>query len=410
MAYRWWILTLLTLGTIINYLDRIALTILNPVIRKDLSLDDTQYGWVTAAFQVCYALGFLLMGKFVDRFGTKLGYFTSAIWWSIAGMITSFARTPLQLGFFRATLGLGESGLFPSAIKAVTEWFPPKDRAFATGVFNAGTNIATMIGPALFVWMESIYGWRGCFVITGAIGIVWAAAWWLSYYVPDPVLITGSPAPVRKEQPMPWKEAFRYRQTWGFALGKFFSDPVWWFLLFWLPLYFYNVRKLDMAQVSWVLPFIYFVADIGSVAGGWLSGYFLRKGWSVARSRKTALFIFACLPPIAATGVLVDNLYLAVGLFSLATAAHQGWSANLYTTTSDLFPTRAVASVTGIGGAMGGLAGILFSAIVPGYVVPVLGYVPLFLGMSCFYLIGFAILNNLMGNFEKVPDKPASSA
>jgi MFS transporter, ACS family, hexuronate transporter len=307
-SYRWWILTLLTLGTIINYLDRIALAILIPVIRQDLDLDERKYGWV------------------VDTYGTRIGYTITGVWWSIAGIVTSIARTPWDLGFYRAMLGLGESGNFPSAIKAVAEWFPAKDRAFATGIFNAGTNVATMIGPAMFVAMKDAYGWRACFWITGAMGLVWSVIWWFSYYVPKPESVGPSENTAVNDQPMPWKEAIRHRQTWGFALAKAFSDPVWWFLLFWLPLYLYNVRKLDMNQVKWILPFIYLVADIGSVAGGWLSGYFLRLGWSVPKARKTTLFIFACLPPIAATAVLADNLYIAVGLFSLATAAHQGWS------------------------------------------------------------------------------------
>ena len=399
-TYRWWILTLLTLGTIINYLDRIALGILNPVIKKDLNLTDEMYGYVTGAFQLFYTVGFLLMGKFVDRYGTRLGYASAAIWWSISAMLHSFARTPFDLGIWRALLGLGEAGNFPSAIKAVAEWFPVKDRAFATGIFNAGTNVATMVGPFLFLTMNGLYGWRACFLITGGLGLIWVVAWWISYYVPQAGGGTG--VQVSSEKPMSWTEAVRYPQTWGFAFGKFFSDPVWWFLLFWLPLYLYNVRKLNMTEVSWILPFIYLMADVGSVAGGWLSGYFIRRGWSVARARKTTMFIFACMPPIASMAVLVDNLYIAVGLFSLATAAHQGWSANLYTTTSDVFPKRAVASVTGIGGALGGLSGFLFSAIIPSQVVPRVGYVPLFLGMSVFYLIGFVVLSRLMGDFTPI--------
>lgn len=400
MQYRWWILTLLTLGTIINYLDRIALGILIPVIRQDLALDDKSYAFVTGAFQICYSIGFLLMGKFVDRYGTRIGYAAAGLWWSAAGIVTSLARTPFDLGVYRALLGLGESGNFPSAIKAVAEWFAPKDRAFATGIFNAGTNVATMVGPVIFVAMKDAYGWRACFYITGALGVIWSIVWWFSYYVPKPG--PGETSADAVEAPMPWKEAIRMPETWGFGLAKALSDPVWWFLLFWLPLYLYDVRKLNMNEVKWILPFIYLMADIGSVAGGWLSGFFLRRGWSVPRARKTTLLIFACMPPIASLAVLADNLYVAIGLFSLATAAHQGWSANLYTTTSDVFPKRAVASVTGIGGALGGFSGFLFSAIIPGYVVPVLGYVPMFLGMSCFYLLGWLCLNKLMGDFEGV--------
>jgi ACS family hexuronate transporter-like MFS transporter len=398
--YRWWILTLLTFATTINYLDRIALGFLAQPIRAELGLDDQGYSRVVAAFQAAYTIGFLIMGKMIDRYGARIGYSFAALWWALASMLHPFARTPMQLGTFRALLGLGESGNFPSAIKAVAEWFPLKDRAFATGIFNAGTNMANIIGPPMFAWIFKYYGWRTCFFVTSTLGIIFSVVWYFSYYTPKTLDAQGVEAP--KEPPMPWLEALRHKQTWGFALGKFFSDPVWWFYLFWLPIYFYDVRHWSRDEVKWALPFIYFVADLGSVAGGWFSGFLIRRGWPVARARKTTLFICALVPPFAAFGVLAPNPVVAVVLFSLATAAHQGWSANLYTTTSDVFPKRAVASVVGIGGAAGGVAGVLFSALIPGYVVPILGYNPLFLSMGCFYFIGLYALHKLMGDLKPI--------
>lgn len=400
IRYRWWILTLLTLATTLNYLDRIALTFLSIPIWKDLGLNEQSYSRAVFAFQMAYTVGFLIMGKFVDRFGSRIGYATAAMWWAGASMLHGFARSAFQLSAFRALLGLGEAGNFPSAIKAVAEWFPVKDRAFATGIFNAGTNMANVIGPPLFAYVSVRYGWRACFFITSSLGMVFSVVWFISYYTPKTVDAAGVEAP--KEQPMPWMEALRHKQTWGFALGKFFSDPVWWFYLFWLPIYFYKVRGWSQEEMKWALPFIYIVADLGSVGGGWLSGYFIKRGWTVARARKTTLLICALCPPIAACGVLVPNAVWAVVLFSLATAAHQGWSANLYTTTSDVFPKRAVASVVGIGGAVGGLSGAVFSALVPGYVVPLFGYTPLFLTIGCFYLVGLYALHKLMGDLKPI--------
>lgn len=398
--YRWWVLTLLTLATTINYLDRIALGFLSQPIWRDLGLDEKGYSRVVFAFQAAYTVGFLIMGKFVDRYGARIGYSTAAAWWALSSMLHGFAQSPIQLGVFRALLGLGEAGNFPSAIKAVAEWFPVKDRAFATGIFNAGTNMANIVGPPLFAYVAFHYGWRYCFFITSSLGLIFSVVWFFSYYTPRTVNAAGIEAP--KDIPMPWMEALRYKQTWGFALGKFFSDPVWWFYLFWLPIYFYKVRGWTEDEMKWALPFIYLVADFGSVAGGWLSGYLIRRGWSVARARKTTLLICALCPPIAACGVLVTSPVLAVVMFSLATAAHQGWSANLYTTTSDVFPKRAVASVVGIGGAVGGVSGAIFSALVPGYVVPLFGYNALFLSIGCFYLVGLYALHKLMGDLQPI--------
>jgi len=403
-SYRWWILWLLFFATTINYLDRIVFSVLVPVIRKDLHLTDQDYGLVTGAFQTAYTIGFVFVGKFIDRFGTRIGYGAATLFWSIAAGLHAVARTPVDLGFWRAMLGLGESGNFPAAIKAVAEWFPPHERAFATGIFNAGTTAASIVGPPSLVWLSSIYGWRSAFVFTAGLGFVWLIMWWPTYRS-APV---DSTVPI--EPKVGWGEAFGLRETWGFAIGKFFSDPVWWFYLFWLPLYLYDVRKFDMKQVSWVLPAMYSMAAVGSVGGGWISGALLNRGWAAGKARKTAMALCAALMPIAALGVLVPSPTLAVFLFGLALAGHQGWSANLYTTTSDVFPKNAVASVIGIGGAAGGLAGVLFSAVIPGYVIPLVGYKPVFLIMGFFYVFAWLGVHHFMGDLKRIGSPSTQSA
>lgn len=390
---RWGILALLFFATTINYLDRIVFSVLIPVIRAEFGFNDIDYGKINAAFQFAYTIGFLFMGRLVDRRGTRFGYALSIAWWSLAAAGHVVANSVLSFSFWRAMLGLGEAGNFPAAIKSVAEWFPKKDRAFATGIFNAGTNVASMIGPPLFAWMAVGLGWRACFLITAGGGFVWLIFWLLAPRPPDAGDELAGPG-------MSWREALGYKQTWGFALAKFFSDPVWWFYLYWLPPYFFDVRKMDLKQIGWALPVIYLMADVGSVAGGWVSGWLIRRGWHHGTARKAAMLGFALCMPIAALSVLAPDPIAAIALISLATAAHQGWSANLYTTTSDVFPRTAVASVTGIGGAAGGVGGVIFSALVPGYLVTHFGYTPVFLIMGVFHLIGFLFAHFLMGRME----------
>jgi ACS family hexuronate transporter-like MFS transporter len=392
---RWWVLSLLFAATTINYLDRIVFSVLTPVIRSEFKFNDQEYGYITGAFQIAYTAGFLIAGKFIDRYGTRLGYGVAIAWWSLAAALHVASRSAIGLGFWRAMLGLGEAGNFPAAIKAVAEWFPLKDRAFATGVFNAGSNVASMIGPPLFVHMTDAMGWRACFLITGGLGFLWLAAWLASYRKPPEASKTEA-----KEISIGWAQALNFRETWGFAIAKFFTDPVWWFYLYWLPPYLYDVRKFKLTEIGWALPVVYLMADVGSVGGGWISGYLIRRGWPHGRARKTAMAICAVSMPVAALAVLAESPVLAVALVSLATSAHQGWSANLFTTTSDVFPKNAVASVTGIGGFAGGLGGFLFSAVIPGYVVMHFGYTPVFLTMGCFHLIALFWVHRLMGKME----------
>ncbi len=408
---RWVMLGLLFFATTINYLDRIVFSTLIPVIREELKLTDSQYGNINGAFQAAYTIGFLFMGKFIDRYGTRIGYAVSIVWWSLAAGLHALAGSAFGLSFWRAMLGLGEAGNFPAAIKSVAEWFPRKDRAFATGIFNAGTNVASMVGPPLFVAMNVALGWRACFLITASLGFVWLAAWLILYRLPgehrsanaaEVAYIHSDREESTGEAKIGWLAALGYRETWGFALAKFFTDPVWWFYLYWLPPYLYDVRKFDLKQIGWALPVVYLMADIGSVGGGWISGALIRRGWTHARARKTAMAICACAMPVAALAVLADSPLVAIALVSLATSAHQGWSANLFTTTSDVFPRRAVASVTGIGGCAGGVGGVIFSAVLPGYIVENFGYTPVFLTMGAFHLIALAIVHRLLGDMKPV--------
>jgi len=392
-AVRWRILALLFFATTINYLDRILISVLIPVIRTELHLTDKDYGYLQGAFTAAYTVGFLVAGKFIDRFGTRIGYATAIVWWSIAAILHTVGGSVFSLGFWRAMLGFGEAGNFPAAIKSVAEWFPKKDRAFATGIFNSGTNIASMVGPPLFVWISVKWGWRTAFISTGCTGFIWVVVWLLSYRKPPEKVAPEDAATVK---PVSWTEALRYRQTWAFAAGKFLTDPVWWFYLNWLPLYLFDVRKFNMQEISWTLPVIYLAADVGSVAGGWFSGLLMRKGWEVGRARRCAMAICAFCMPVAAMCAFTKSPIATIALVSLATAAHQGWSANLFSTTSDAFPSQTVASVTGIGGCAGGAGGFLFSSVIPGFVVTYFGYTPMFLFMGGLHICALFVLMALL--------------
>lgn len=410
--YRWWILSLLFFATTVNYLDRILLGFLYPIIREELHITDQQYGYVQACFSAAYTVGFLIMGKFIDKVGTRIGYLVSLVWWSLAAALHATAGSTFALGLWRAVLGVGEAGNFPAAIKSVTEWFPKQDRAFATGIFNAGSNVASMIGPPAFAFIAGAYGWRMCFFITASLGLVWVVLWVLTYHRPEvhprvneaerEYILGAADAEAANEPAVGWAKALTYKQTWGFALAKFLTDPVWWFYLNWLPPYLYDVRKFKMTEIAWALPFIYLMADFGSVGGGWISGFLMRRGWPNGKARKTAMALCAACMPIGAMCVLAGNPILAVILISFATSGHQGWSANLYTTATDVFPKATSASVTGIGGCLGGVGGVIFSALLPGYIVTHFGYTPIFLIMGSFHLIALLIVHLLLGDMKRL--------
>ncbi|MES2060778.1 MAG: MFS transporter [Bacteroidota bacterium] len=371
--YRWVVVGLLFFATTINYLDRQVIGLLKPTLEKQFSWTEEDYSHIVMAFQTAYAIGLLAFGGFIDRLGTKLGYTVSLIVWSLAAMLHAVVKSTLGFGVVRAALGLGESGNFPAAIKVVAEWFPKKERALATGVFNSGANIGAVVAPVMVPWILGIYGWQMAFIITGAIGFVWLIFWWFLYEIParhkkinaaefehihsdieEPV-VENAP-----EEKVKWVRLFGIRQTWAFVVGKFLTDPIWYFFLFWLPSYFSSTFHLDLSKPSLPLVLIYTATTVGSIGGGYLSSWFIKSGMPIFRARKTAMFIFAlCVVPIFAARYAA-NIWQAVGLISLAAAAHQAWSANIFTTASDVFPKRAVSSVVGIGGMAGSIGGIAF--------------------------------------------------
>ncbi len=368
--YRWVIVTLLFFATTINYLDRQVIGLLKDNLAKDFNWSEKDYSNIVMAFSTAYAIGLLVFGRLVDKIGTRLGYTISIIIWSIAAMLHAFAKSTVSFGIARSGLGFGEGGNFPTAIKAIAEWFPKKDRAFATGIFNSGTNIAAMIGPPVIAWIFTSYGWKETFLWTGALGFIWLIGWLYFFHIPSKqknitqkelaYIVSDNDAEILPEQKISWLKILKLKQTWAFVFGKFLTDPIWWFYLFWVPSYFNSTYSLNISKSAIHVSTVYVFAGFGSVAGGYLSGMLIKKGWPVYKARKTAMFIFACCVVPVLFIQFTDDIWLAVALISLAAAAHQAWSANIFTTASDMFPKNAVSSVVGIGGMAGSIGGILF--------------------------------------------------
>ncbi len=366
--YRWTICTLLFLATTINYVDRQILSLVKPILDVELGWSNEEFGIVNAVFQGAYGFGLLFFGWFVDRYGAKVGYAVSIIGWSFAAMGHSVVSTVTGFMIARASLGVSEGGNFPSAIKATAQWFPKRERAYATSIFNAGTNVGAILAPAIVPWIAFTYGWQMAFVFAGVAGLLWLLVW-IPFYdrpekskrllAPERAYIESDKDEATQGQKVSWLRLLRYPQTWSFIVAKFMTDPVWWFFLIWLPDYFKKTRGLDIKE-SWVhLVTIYVIVTILSIFGGWVIGYLNKQGWTITRARKTGMFVFAlCVIPI----IVVTNVgeWVAVLLIGIAAAAHQAWSANLYTTVSDMFPKNAVASVIGIGGMAGATGGMLF--------------------------------------------------
>jgi len=364
-GYRWTICALLFAATSINYIDRQVLGLLAPTLQRDLGWTETQYGDIVSWFSFAYALGFLGMGRLLDRVGVRRGFSFAIVAWSLAAMSHALASTAAGFSYARAALGLGESGNFPGAIKATAEWFPRKERALATGIFNAGSNVGAIVAPILVPWITLVWGWREAFVATGALGFVWLAFWLALYRRPEQRASARELAyirsdPAERTEHVPWLSLLRHRQTWAFFLAKGLTDPIWWFYLYWLPKFLDARWGIKLATVALPIIVIYLVADFGSVFGGWLSSNLIARGWTVNRARKTALLIAALLIVPTMLAPRATNLWVAVAIVSVAAAAHQWWSANLFTTASDMFPRRAVGSVVGIGGFAGAMGGVLF--------------------------------------------------
>lgn len=427
--YRWRICALLFFATTVNYIDRnvLSFTMIDEGFRREMlgipaggtiSSQDLDHfkemmGYVDAAFKFAYALGFVIMGYVIDRIGTRIGYSISMGVWSLAGMLTAFVKSIAGLSVARFVLGLGESGNFPSAIKTVAEWFPKKERSFATGVFNAGANIGIITTALAVPWLTIQYGWNVSFFVTGTLGFVVLLFWRVIYRAPEqhPQLSKKELAYIQSDREdetaikIPWSKVIRFKQTWAFAIGKFLTDPIWWFYLTWLPDFFNSSsalgQKLDLKTIG--LPFlvIYLVSDAGSVFFGWLGSKLISIGWPVHRARKfTMLICGLCVVPIVLAPV-VSNLFVVVALISLAAAAHQGWSANIFTLTSDMFPKNAIGSVVGVGGMMGAIGGTLLAAVA-GVIRVKFGYVPLFIIAGSAYLIALLVIQLMVPTLKPV--------
>lgn len=405
---RWAVVGLLFFATVLNYIDRAVLGILKPMLEQELGWTQIQYSWMVTAFQLTYAFGFIGAGWLIDRIGVRLGFLISVALWSIAAMSHAAAQTVVGFSIARAFLGLAEGGMFPAAIKTVAEWHPKEERAFATGIFNAGSNVGAVTCPLIVPILATRWGWQSAFIVTGAVGFVWIVAWLWLYRAPDkhPLVSASELAHIRKDPPepdvkIPWLVLLGHRQTWAFVAGMALAAPVWWFYIFWAPDFLDKRYNLGLTQSSVPLMLMFLSASGGGVAGGWLSSRLLRRGWSLNRARKTVLLICAlCVVPVVATP-LVANAWLAMALVGLAAAAHCGFAANLFTLVSDTVPKQGVSSVVGIGGMAGSLAGMFFSQLV-GRILQYTGnnYIIPFALASTSYLVAVVIIQLLLPRLE----------
>lgn len=427
--YRWRICAVLFMATTINYIDRnvFSFTMLDTTFQhqmlgipldqalteKDVALFREKMSFLDAIFKYCYAFGFLLAGYMIDKIGVRRGYTVSIGGWSLAAVLHGLVHSVPGMAWARGLLGVGEAGNFPAAIKTVSEWFPRKERSFATGIFNAGANVGIIITALCVPFIIAHWGWRASFIVTGGIGVFVLFLWLSIYRTPEehPKLSASELAFIRQDGPpdhlknVKWRELVKYRATWAFAIPKFMTDAVWWFYLTWLPTFFNSNpafdTKLNLKEVGIPFLVIYLVSDGGSVFFGWLATRFIGLGWSVNKARKVTMLICAlCVIPIVFAS-MTSSITLAIGLIALATAAHQGWSANLFTTVSDQFPRRAVGSVVGIGGLCGGLGGALLAAKV-GFIINTGGYVPLFIMAASAYVLALVVIQVLSPRLETV--------
>ncbi|HEY4087511.1 MAG TPA: MFS transporter, partial [Bryobacteraceae bacterium] len=407
---RWFICGLLFFASTINYIDRQVLGLLKPVIEKDLGWNEADYGWIVSAFQIAYGLMMPIAGRVIDWLGVKLGYTLAVIVWSVAAVGHALAGNAFQFSAARFSLGIGESANFPAAIKAVAHWFPKRERALATGLFNSGTNIGAVVAAWMVPILATHYGWRSAFIVTGSLGFLWIVLWQIFFNDPErhKLLSPGELELIRSDHEpnvatLPYSQVLRSRVAWAFIVGKFFTDPIWWFYLFWLPGYLATTFKLDLSHLGLPMIVVYSATTFGSVFGGWLSSTMIRRGYTVNRARKTAMLTCA----IAVTSAIFvsdsgGNLWLAITLISTAAAAHQGWSANLFTLPSDMLPKNAVGSVVGLGGMFGALSGALAAPAI-GYWLDYSNksYGPLFIVAGSMYLVALGIIHLIVPKIER---------
>lgn len=376
--YRWVICSLIFFATTVNYLDRAVISLLKSDLTKEFKWDDGDYANIEIAFKVAYSIGLLLAGRLIDKLGTKMGYFFSTLLWSISAVFHAFANSTFGFGVVRSALGLSEAGNFPSAIKTVAEWFPKKERALATGIFNSGANIGAIIAPLTVPFIAVAWGWRWAFVITGSIGFVWLVLWFVFYEIParqkrlSKVEFDYINSDIDEQDKtdnstkVSWAKLLSYKQTWAFSIGKFLTDPIWWFYLFWLPDFLESEYGLKGTAIALPVALVYTISTFGSIYGGYLPKSLIDKNWPVFKARKTSMLIYAfAVVPIIFAQILGNiNMWLAVIIIGLAASAHQAWSANIFTTVSDMFPKRMVGSVTGIGGMFGSIGSVCLSLFV----------------------------------------------
>jgi ACS family hexuronate transporter-like MFS transporter len=410
--FRWYICGLLFYATTVNYMDRMVLGILKPTIAHELHWTDTQYGLINSAFQLGYALMLPIAGRLIDWLGLRVGYTAAVVFWSLASMSHALARNAFEFGAARLALGLGEASNFPAAVKTVADWFPQRERATATGIFNSGSNIGAVVAPLAVPVLTAHFGWHSAFLFTGSLSMTWAVIWAFFYREPEqqPRLSREELRFIRSDQDAQAPAAgFSYirllstRAAWAFVLGKFLTDPVWWFYLFWLPGFLNAKYGLDLVHLGPPLAAVYLSADIGSIGGGWLSSSLFKRGWSAAGARKTAMLVCAlCVTGVMFVPYAAGHLWVTVALVSIAAASHQGWSANIFTMASDCFPRRAMASIVGLGGLGGAIGGMLAQ--------PAIGrwldfsherYAPLFFVAGSMYLITLLMIHLLLPRFEQ---------
>ena len=411
-GYRWTILALLFVATTINYVDRQVLGILAPTLQRELGWSETDYGDIVSWFSLAYAVGFLIVGRLIDRVGIKRGLGVAVVAWSVAAMGHALARTSVGFSVARGMLGLGESAIFPGAIKTVAEWFPKRERALAAGLFNAGTNTGAIVAPLVVPAIALNWGWQWAFILTGAVGFLWLLLWIPLYRDPArhprvsaaELQFIRRDGPDASEAPVPWLQLLRYRQTWAFAVGKLLADPVWWFYLYWLPKFLDAKYGVALSGLALPLIVVYLIADVGSVGGGWLSSALLARGWSLNGARKTAMLLMACLIVPTAFAPRASNMWAAIVIVGVAAAAHQAWSANVYTLASDMFPRSAVGSVVGIGAFAGAMGGVVFQRVI-GRILDANGndYGPVFAVCGGAYLAAWAIIHLIVPRLEPAP-------
>jgi ACS family hexuronate transporter-like MFS transporter len=409
--FRWLICALLFFASTINYIDRQTISVLKPHLQALFHWSETDYGWIVFAFQLAYAIMMVISGKVIDRLGTRLGFALAMVWWSIAAMVHALCRSVLQFEAARFFLGAGEAANFPASIKSVAEWFPPKERALATGIFNSGTSIGAVVGTSVVAWLTLQWNWRVAFIFTGALGFLWLTAWlpiyrapgrhpWLSRRELEYISEHDPESKEGRQAPIAWRKILRYRQAWGFILPKFMTDPVWWFYIFWLPSYLGQGRGFTLKQIGIFAWIPLFAATFGGPAGGWLSGFCMKLGWPVNRARKCALAVTALLMPAGIAAAFAPTAWSALALISLAMAAHQGWSANVFTLASDLFPKQDIGSVVGLGGAAGAVGGMIISPLA-GYILQFThSYVPLFMIAGMMHPLALVLLQLLIPQIE----------